>query len=56
MMYTRSGGTNDVGFARFQWQRPMHREDSSHLPQCGKAHNKLESKPFRLDHDMADPM
>jgi hypothetical protein len=34
----------------------MHGEDSSHLSQFGEAHNKLESEPFRLDHDMADPM
>jgi hypothetical protein len=34
----------------------MHGEDFSHLPQSGKTRIKLDGKPFRLDHDMANAM
>jgi hypothetical protein len=51
----RGGGTGDVGFAGFRWQRPMHEEDSSHLSQSGETRIKLD-EPFRLDHNMANAM
>jgi hypothetical protein len=36
------GGTDDVGFAGFRWQRPVHGEDAIHLLQSGEAHIKFE--------------
>jgi hypothetical protein len=35
-------GIGDVGFVEYRWQRPIHGEDSTHLPQFGKALIKLK--------------